>query len=148
MWHDGRLGESMIGAVDKVDDVKIDSRMYGDATFYDDVLGKELPRDLTIKAREAEMGQVHAHGIYTKVPTKECRDKTGAEPIGTKWLEINKGDDQDPNIRARLVAQEFAKGKLNTIFAATPPLEAKKALLSGKGHSGSRLRGRLHVARE
>ena len=29
-----------------------------------------------------------------------------------------------------MVAQEFTKGKLNTIFAATPPLEAKKALLS------------------
>ena len=43
---------------------------------------------------------------------------------------MNKGDEDDYNIRARLVVQEFSKGKLCTIFAATPPLEAKKAFLS------------------
>jgi len=32
--------------------------------------------------------------------------------------------------RARLVAQEFAEGKLEKIFAVAPPCEAKKMLLS------------------
>ena len=47
-----------------------------------------------------------------------------------KWLETNKGDEDNYNRRARLVAQGFACEQLQTIFAATPPLEAKKALLS------------------
>ena len=76
------------------------------------------------------MEQVKKHDLYGKVPIEECCDKTGEPPIGTKWLEVNKGDDDNLNIRARVVLQEFTKGKLNTIFAATPPQEAKKALLS------------------
>ena len=103
---------------------------YHDIEFYDDVSGKPLPKDLTVKARSKEMTEVYAHKVYDKVPIKECYDKTGQEPVGTKWLEINKGDEDNYNIRARLVAQEFTRGKLEAIFAATPPLEAKKALLS------------------
>ena len=64
------------------------------------------------------------------MPLKECWDETGQDPVGTKWLETNKGDEENLNIRARLVAQEFASKQLKTIFAATPPWEAKKALLS------------------
>ena len=120
----------MIGAVDKVDDFKINHEMYKDAEFYDDVSGKPLPKEATINARKKEMVEVYSHNIYTKVPIKECHDVTGEGPIGTKWLEINKGDEENVNIRARLVAQEFNQGKLTAIFAATPPLEAKKTLLS------------------
>jgi len=120
----------MVGAVDRVDDIRINHKLYEDVEFYDDISGKHLPKDETIKAREKEMAEVYAHKIYTKVPIKECHDVTGEEPIGTKWLEVNKGDEDEYNIRARLVAQEFSKGKLSTIFAATPPLEAKQALLS------------------
>ena len=130
MIHDGRLGEGMIGAVDGVDEFKINHELYNDATFFDDISGKKLPKEATIKARQKEMTEVYAHNIYTKCPIQECYDVTGTEPVGTKWLEVNKGDEENLNIRARLVAQEFNQGKLATIFAATPPLEAKKALLS------------------
>lgn len=50
--------------------------------------------------------------------------------MGAKWLEINKGDEEDYNIRAWLAAQECMKGELETIFVATPPWEAKKMLLA------------------
>ena len=55
-----------------------------------------------------------------------CHDETGKEPIGVRWVEANKGDDVNPNVRSRLVAMEFSYNKLNTVFAATPPWEAKK----------------------
>ena len=63
--------------------------------------------------------------IHTRV------DKTGANPVSTKWVDINKGDEQNPEIRCRWVGREF-KGNDNNrddLFAATPPLEAKKALV-------------------
>ena len=128
MIHDGRLGEGMIGAVDRVDEFPIDHGLYENVKFYDELSGKELPKEATVKARQKEMTEVYAHKIYSKVPLQECYDVTGEAPVGTKWLEINKGDEENVNIRARLVAQEFNTGKLATIFAATPPLEAKKAL--------------------
>jgi hypothetical protein len=122
MKYDGRLGEGMIGAVDKVEDFKVNHEVYNEVQFYDDISGKELPTDATVKARQKEMTEVYAHNIYTKRPIQECYDVTGSEPVGTKWLEVNKGDEENLNIRARLVAQEFNQGKLTTIFAATPPL--------------------------
>ena len=136
MMHDGRLGKGLIGAVDRIDEgFKLNAADYEGVEFYDETSGKMLPKDLTIKARAAEKTQVYAPKLYDKVPIKECYAGTGEGPVGTKWLEINKGDEEHFNISARLVAQEFTKGKLEAIFAATPPLEAKKAVISGHGRN-------------
>ena len=40
------------------------------------------------------------------------------------------GDIHEPEYRSRLVAKEINRGKREDLFAATPPLEAKKALFS------------------
>ena len=50
--------------------------------------------------------------------------------VGTRWLDINKGDEEVENYRSRLVAKGFNQGKEEGIFAATPPLEALKLLIS------------------
>ena len=42
---------------------------------------------------------------------------------------VNKGDEENPEYRARLVAKEINKYKRMDMFAATPPLEAKKMLM-------------------
>ena len=47
-----------------------------------------------------------------------------------RWLDINKGDEVNKEYRSRLVGQEFKRDKREDLFAATPPLEAKKALMS------------------
>ena len=43
---------------------------------------------------------------------------------------MNKGDRVNPEVRARLVAKEIKTSKREDLFAATPPLEAKKMLFS------------------
>ena len=43
---------------------------------------------------------------------------------------MNKGDVANPDLRSRLVAQEYNVSKETGIFAATPPLEAVKMQLS------------------
>lgn len=50
--------------------------------------------------------------------------------MGTKWLGINEGDEDHCKIRARLVAQDFMRGKLERMFAAAPSSGAEKMLLS------------------
>ena len=47
-----------------------------------------------------------------------------------RWVDINKGDEVKPEYRSRLVAQEIKRDKSKDLFAATPPLEAKKVLFS------------------
>ena len=54
----------------------------------------------------------------------------GTEPIGTRWVDINKGDNVHPEYRARLVAQETKRDKREDLFAATPPLEALNIIIS------------------
>ena len=55
---------------------------------------------------------------------------TGKKPIGKKWLDINKGDNDNANYRSRCVAKEIAYDKQDGLFAATPPLEVLKLILS------------------
>ena len=64
------------------------------------------------------------------MPISECWKNTGKAPIGTRWIDVNKGDDQYPDYRSRLVAQEIKRDRRDDLFAATPPLEAKKILFA------------------
>ena len=98
--------------------------------YWDDLSGKRLNPKLVKEARKEEMVEFRKHGVYVKVPIQRCWDETGKDPIGVRWVDINKGDDEDPEYRSRLVAQEINMDKREDLFAATPPLEAKKMLLS------------------
>jgi len=67
MLHDGRLGKGFKGAVGPSDDSKdflLKPKDYERFTYHDEVAGKELPTDLTLKARQTEMKQVYAHKVY------------------------------------------------------------------------------------
>ena len=57
-------------------------------------------------------------------------------------MDRNKGSAESPEVRCRLVAQEFASKDKEGLFAATPPLAAARGLLSilasqGRGGPGS-----------
>ena len=98
--------------------------------FYDNLSGAMLDPEGVKNAGKEEMAEVYKHGVYVKVPVEECYEKTGKAPIGTRWVDVNKGDSVHPEYRSRLVAQEINTGKREDLFAATPPLEAKKILMS------------------
>ncbi len=97
---------------------------------WDDLSGKELDPTLAKEARKEELEEYKKHGVYEKVDIEECWDATGKAPIGVRWVDVNKGDEIHPEVRSRLVAKEINKGKNVELFAATPPLEAKKVLFS------------------
>ena len=102
------------------------------------------------KARAEEMAVFDQYEVCTKVPEQEAWDVTGKSPIGVRWIDINKGDTQNWEYRSRLVAKEIKRDKRDVMFAATPPLEAKKAPFSlavteefgSTKHSGGRRRGK------
>ena len=101
-----------------------------DEKYFDDLSGKPLIPEMVRRARLEEIGELGKHGVYEKVPISECWNRTGNPPIGTRWVDVNKGDDNKPDYRSRLVAQELNTCKREDLFAATPPLEAKKLLFS------------------
>ena len=62
-----------------------------DVVAWDDVKGQELDPTLVKDARKTEMGFVGKHRVYEYSTVAECRAETGAEPVGTRWLDTNKG---------------------------------------------------------
>ena len=130
MKVDGRLlGNGCLGSVVQCDE---STQEYQEnmARYWDDVSGKELNGSQVREARKEEMKEFEKHKVYVKVPIAQCWARTGKKPIGVRWVDINKGDETKPKYRSRLVAMEFNSGKREDLFAATPPVEAKKLLMA------------------
>ena len=98
--------------------------------FYDNVTGRPLETQRVLEARAEEIKYYKDKTIYIKVPRAKCFEKTGKAPIRVRWVDVNKGDENEPNYRSRLVAMEFKKDVNTEWFSGTPPLEALRALCS------------------
>jgi hypothetical protein len=142
MRIDGRIGNGGdVGAV------MAEEQTMNWEEFWDDISGEPLDPLGVHNARKEEMAEIAKHKVYTKVPLTECWEKTGKAPIGVRWVDVNKGDKVHAEYRSRLVAKEIKVNKRDDLFAATPPLEAQKMLLSwavteGVGyHRGNKMKG-------
>ncbi len=76
------------------------------------------------------MEMLKKHGVHEKVPLEECWKVTGKAPVGVKWIDTNKGDKEKLEYRCRVVTKEIKKDKREDLFAASPPMEAKKVFFS------------------
>jgi hypothetical protein len=64
----------------------------------DDVSGALLDPTMVHAGRATEMALFEEIKVYERVPGAE-QYKTGRKIIGTKWIDVNKGDIDKPNIR-------------------------------------------------
>jgi hypothetical protein len=87
-----------------------------------------------MEARYEELQVIKQMGVW-EVIKRPRNERT----IGTRWIDINKGDNLRPKLRSRIVAQELRRKPSHTgmpeshwadFFAAMPPLSAMKALLA------------------
>ncbi len=97
---------------------------------FDDQSGEPLIPGKVREARKEEIAYFREREVYEKVSLDECWRMTGCAPIGVKWVDINKGDTQNANYRSRLVAMEFRREEKPEWYAATPPSECLKIVLS------------------
>ena len=107
---------------------------------YDGRSGEALDPELVKKSRKEELGFMKKIDLYEEAPIEECWGRTGKPPVDTKWVDANKGTKERPDVRCRMVARDFKpKGEKDRedLFAAMPPLEAKK-LLFKKAAMGKR----------
>ena len=88
--------------------------------FIDDISGAPLDADLVRRARAEELKHFKEHAVYKKVSIEECKRLTGRGPIGSMWIDINKGDESSPEYRSRFVAKEVNTHAADEMFAATP----------------------------
>ena len=89
-----------------------------------------MPRKLCVEGRKKELDYFQSKDVWEMRTVKEAVAKTGEKPISVRWVETNKGDDANPNVRSRLVAREIRMAGQEAIFAPTPPLESLRMVLS------------------
>ena len=95
--------------------------------------GEILEQELVQMAKEEELDNVEKFGVYKDATIEECFVETGRAPVGTKWVDVDKGTAENPNIPCRLVARDVQRKGVKDradFFASMPPLEAKKVLIS------------------
>eukprot|EP00969_Alexandrium_andersonii_P111248 4912077-Alexandrium_andersonii.AAC.1 len=63
-------------------------------------------------------------GAWDVIPIREAYRLTGKRPLKWRWVDCNKGDRGQYDIRCRWVAKEVADHHSDQFSAATPPLEA------------------------
>ena len=73
--------------------------------FKDDLTGQLLPPDLVRAARKLELEYFDGKVVWEKRPIAEARRVTGKPPVTVRWVDVNKGDNMNPNVRSSLVAR-------------------------------------------
>ena len=75
--------------------------------YRDDITGQVLNDSLVIEARPKELEFFRSKNVWLKIPKALGRLLCGRPPISVRWVDVNKGDDLEPNIRSRLVARQL-----------------------------------------
>ncbi len=123
-----------MGATCEEPDLTYEDEVYEE--FRDNITGQVLDHDAVKKARAEELTLIDKLGVWVEVPEAQCYQSTGRAPISTRWVDINKGDDERVEIRSRLVARELKaqqqrEGQTrDDVFSATPPHEGIRLLFS------------------
>ncbi len=132
MVHSGAVGLHAVDDSQQLEDMARSPERGYSGKFRDDISGQVLRDDLVMEARRRELDYFTTKGVWIKKPRQEAYALTGRPPISTRWVDVNKGDDEDPKYRSRLVARQLkATDKSGqSYFAPTPPLESLRSILS------------------
>ena len=107
MRRQGRMNCGEVGITPAQEIMEVNQEWFGrKEEFYDNISGEWVDPEMVKQARKEEMMEVEKNRVYEKVDVAECYEKTGKAPIGTRWVDVNKGDSVHPEYRSRLVAQE------------------------------------------
>ena len=89
-------------------------------------------------AKEEELKELERR-VFVEADVEECVRVTGKKPIGVRWVDVVKGFGV---YRSRLVAKDFRPKSgvddVEGLYAATPPLELVKFLLTNAAASSRR----------
>ena len=74
----------------------------------DDVTGEYINPQLIWDARQDELRGFEKQEVYVRVPRWKAKSDPEGVVVGVRWVDCNKGSSEAPDVRSRLVAQEFA----------------------------------------
>ena len=74
------------------------------ALAFDDLTGMSLDAGKVREARDKEVRYIRDKSVYQKIP-RAVAIRNGWKIIRTRWIDINKGDDDNPIYRSRFVGK-------------------------------------------
>ena len=116
--------------------------------YYDQYTGLELDPVGAAAARQSEIDCAWRLKAFEPRPRTEAYQRMGRKPFGMRWFDCNKGDEQRPELRSRVVVQEtrqtstISVSDIAAVTSSTPPLEVVRlfcSLMSMKGAGGEPL---------
>ena len=102
----------------------------GEGPFFDDLAKQELSAPLVKAARKEELEYFEPKGVWKKVSNQEAWEISGRLRITIRWFDVNKGVDQHPDMRSRLVARQIRVCNEDPMSAPTLPLESLRTVLT------------------
>ena len=134
-------GDMAIDEVEAADwDVNVEETELVPTDMQEDVREGEFdPKELA-KARGEEVEFMEGIGVWEPATEEECIAATGKPPVSTRWVDVNKGRGGEVDLRCRIVARDFkvkGDGRESEVFAAMPPIEAKRMLFRMAALKGS-----------
>ena len=90
---------------------------------------EEFDPVLVHRAKTEQKDFIDKMGVYDVVPRSDAAEK-GCRVIRTRWVTVNKGSDDAPQLRAGWVAQEFRGrcGDKHEYFSETPDFACQSKL--------------------
>ena len=121
----GRLAEFEAGPT--VEEEPPETAWAQEPEFWDEISGATLGAEEVFAARKLEVEHMQGMDVYEEAAWEEMAADGVTKPIPTGWIDTNKDDEGNRNIRSRAVVQEtMGRSTMGTsmaeTFAATPPL--------------------------
>ena len=120
-----KMNQTKVRAID----IAYDSSKFK-TCYFDEYTGEILPLELVQAAMMEELNYFSEKTVLATAEYSEMNANTNTTFVRMRWVLGHKGDEKEPDVRARLVACEIAKDKQSQCYAPTPPLEAKMFLFS------------------
>jgi hypothetical protein len=98
---------------------------------YDGKAGEMLYTELVAKARAGELTLMRKIKLFDEAPASKCWQRAGRPQVSAKCADVSKVTAEKPDVRCRLVARDCqpeGEKDREDLFAAVPPLEAKRWL--------------------
>ena len=108
-----------------------------DFMYYDENTWEPLDTKMVIEAEKAELKRFQDMGVYEYISRAEAMNDPEGKFVKVKWVRINKGTANKPEIKCRLVAQELGYGqRMDELFSGTPSLSTVKLVIAHAAKGG------------
>ena len=84
-------------------------------TAWDDVNQVYLDPDKVRAARAEELGYILDMNVFKLIDRQDAINR-GIKVVDAKWIDTNKGDIENPNMRSRYVGREFNDSKMLSLI--------------------------------